>query len=327
MKQLTLNRLKKTNFENLYKKLTINEGLNNNELTQILTLAIIFLNSKSADLQHLGYRIIVFYSNLTKNYRPLYDISINSGLIPINKIIENLTENQLAFDTSFFKAFFSSYIENFKQDNIYFSEGQLNLFDSFEKYSNETVSVIAPTSYGKSELIISYLKNIKDKNICILVPTKSLLAQTRSRILKANIKNISKIITHPEMYMLQDKNITAVLTQERLLRLFKKSPNLFFDVIFIDEAHNLLENDARSILLASTLAILEKRNPCALFKFLTPFLEDSSNLMVRHTNYKSSNFLKINEYIKTEKLFIYDFKRDCKLKLYDQFLDRACLRF
>src|SRR5690606_19084761 len=111
---------------------------------------------------------------------------------------------------------------------------------------------------------------------------KALIAQTKRRLIRADIENINKIITHPEMYLESDKDITAVLTQERLLRLLRKNRDLKFDTVFVDEAHNLLEKDERSMLLASSISILEKRNSNIKFKFLTPFLIDSTNLIVRY---------------------------------------------
>ncbi len=320
MKQLTLSRLKNTPFIKLYRKIVLKEDLTSFEYKKLLSLAVIFINQKDRDLKHLGYRIIVFYCNKTQDYIPLYDIAINSGLIPINKFIERLDSYHYKFENNFFKLFSSSFMEIFKRDNIYLSEGQQDLYSFFMEKKDETISIVAPTSYGKSELIISTLKNKGNKNVCILVPTKALLAQTKRRIINANIKNVTKIITHPEMYLESDKHITAVLTQERLLRLLQKNPSLSFDIVFVDEAHNLLENDSRSVLLATAIVILEKRNSNVTFKFLTPFLEDSSNLAVQFTSYSTSPY-KIEEYIKTERFFLCDFKKDKKLKLYDQFLN------
>ena len=52
------------------------------------------------------------------------------------------------------------------------------------------------------------------------------------------------------MTLTNEPSCLAVLTQERLLRIFKKDPSLAFDCIIIDEAHEMLENDYRSKILA-----------------------------------------------------------------------------
>ena len=118
-----------------------------------------------------------------------------------------------------------------------------------------------------------------------------------------------------------DTSCLAVLTQERLLRIFKKDPSLSFDCIIVDEAHEILEENSRSRTLANVIIIAQKRNPDVAFKFLTPFLTDSKNLKARYTTYDIEGF-KVTEYIKTEKYYLYDLRNHTGLKLYDQFLNR-----
>lgn len=323
MKNLTLKRLKNTNFIDLFQKLALNESLSESDYKKLLSLAIIFINQTDEYVKKLGYRIIVFYSNQTKNYKPLYDVAINIGLYPIVKSIETREEFNKKIEESFFRLFNSSFGENYRNKNIYLSEQQKDLYEYYDEKKDQSLTVIAPTSYGKSELIISTIKQQLNKSICIIVPTKALIAQTKKRIIDADYNDeFVKIITHPEMYQESDQKIIAVLTQERLLRLIRKNSNLSFDLVFIDEAHNLLESNERSMLLASAISILEKRNPNVNFKFLTPFLMDSSNLSVRYANYKADEY-KINEYIKTERFYIYDSRpnKEKTLKLYDQFLN------
>ena len=187
-------------------------------------------------------------------------------------------------------------------------------------YNYETLSVIAPTSYGKTELILSLLRENSNKNICIITPTKSLLAQTKMRIINAKIGWIKKVVIQPEMYNGTEKNIVAVLTQERLLRLLKMQQDLSFDFVVVDEAHGLLNDDERSRLLAEVVIILEKRNSETAFKFLTPFLGDSDNLRIKFTDIGIEEY-KISEYIKSERFYIFDEKNSKKLKIYDQFMD------
>ncbi|WP_332236855.1 DEAD/DEAH box helicase [Sporolactobacillus sp. KGMB 08714] len=321
IKNLTLNRLKKTKFRDLYIKLAIGGHLTRLEYKKLLELAVIFINERDLNIFKLGYRILVFYCNQTNDYKPLYDFAIYRGLYPISKFIENQEQYINRFENSFYKLFQSSFEENYRNKNIYLSEQQKNLLIFFSEKSEETISIIAPTSYGKSELIISFIeKNMSNKNICIIVPTKALIAQTKRRIMEANIHNIKKIITHPEMYQETDEKILAIFTQERLLRLLKNSKHLYFDVVFIDEAHNLLENDDRNILLATAITILEKRKTDIKFKFLTPFLIEVDNLKVRYASYSPIPF-KVDEYIKTERLYVYNPKKNKRIKYYDHFLN------
>jgi len=291
------------------------------EQEALLTLAIILLNVGDENCQELGYRIIVMYGNLLDNYVPLYDVAINKGYIPVLKLIEDLPKLRSHFSERFFNLYASSSAEIYKRGGIYLTYQQRNLSDFFIHNKTNTVAIIAPTSYGKSELIIQSCNDNPNSNICILVPTKALLAQTRQRLIRGLVNGSTrKIITHPEMYNADDDNFIAVLTQERLLRLMRKASNLSFDTVFIDEAHNLLEDDQRSVLLAKTIILLGNRKQETAFKFLTPFLVDAVSLSVRYTNFDIHEF-KITENIKTERYYSINFKTDGQLKAYDQFLD------
>ena len=271
MNSFSLKVLRNTKFLNLYKKLICGQDLNLIEREALLKIAVILLNAGDANTQELGYRIIVIYSNLFDDYIPLYDLAINKGYIPILKIIENLPKLMPYFTERFFNMYTSSSAELYKENDIYLTYQQHELKDFFTAKNAQTVAIIAPTSYGKSELIIDSCNRNHNSNICIIVPTKALLAQTRRRLLQGLVNNNKrKIITHPEMFNSGDSNFIAVLTQERLLRLLRKDFALSFDTVFVDEAHNALDGDQRSVLLTKTIALLEDRNKKTAFKFLTP---------------------------------------------------------
>ena len=314
-KDLTLRRIKNTNFPELYKKFILNENGEAIHKT-ILSLAIIFINSQNPFVQRLGYRMVVLFCNRTKQYEPLYEIAINMGLYPISKFISQ--KKDVLIEDVFYELN-EAFLENYIQEEKYQSFAQKNLSVFFENNLESTLAVIAPTSYGKTELILSMLKSCVGKNFCIITPTKSLLAQTKMRIVAANIEGVKKIVTHPEMHNESDTSIIAVLTQERLLRLLRKSKTLSFDYVIVDEAHGLLSKENREILLASVIILLEKRNSKTIFKFLTPFLNEAKNLKVRNTQYESQSF-SVDEYIKTERFYFYDIKKG-KLSFYDQFMD------
>lgn len=319
---ISLRSLRKSRFPELYSKLLLGKSLSLGEQTGLLELAVLLINSEDESTQKLGYRMVLLYSNLLKDYAPLYDLAINKGFIPVAKFIENRIIPKDRRET-FFQAFQSAYNEGFRNEHIYLTEQQRDLRADLEsEEDNVSSAIIAPTSYGKSELILESL-GLPNKNICILVPTKALIAQTKRRVINAGKYDIHrKVITHPEMFRAQDKNIVAIVTQERLLRLLQKADGLKFDLIFIDEAHNLLEDDERNRLLATAIILLQKRNRQACFRFLTPFLLDHKNLDILHTNLKL-RALRIDEYLKTERLYCYDFISGSTLglELYDQFLD------
>lgn len=320
---VSLRSLRKTRFPELYTKLLLGAELDGSEEQSLLELAVLFIHADQDFVRKLGYRIVLLYSNLTGNLAPLYDVAINSGFIPVAKFIEQSLVSSSREET-FFQAFQSAYKEGFRKSEIYLTEQQLHLaLDLSGATPGGSVAVIAPTSYGKSELIIDSL-TAKDKNICIVVPTKALIAQTKRRIVHSpHYDKKRKIITHPEMFHPADKNLVVVVTQERLLRLLQKAAQLKFDVVFIDEAHNLLEDGDRGRLLATAIILLQKRNPRTAFRFLTPFLLNHKNLETLHANLELKP-LRVDEYLKSERFYCCDFLNSTspRLEMYDQFLDQ-----
>ena len=318
MSELTLRKIKNTSFPTLYRRFLLDDALTNEDNRRMLSLAIIFINSENIYVQRLGYRIIVLYGNRTKDYLPLYEIALNKGLYPVVKFIDrqHLEEEK----RNFFTEINSSFVEAYRENGVYQSEQQYRLSHFYKVESDNSISVVAPTSYGKTELILNTIREKPNKNICILTPTKALLAQTRWRILKAKIDWVEKVVVHPEMYNSSDTSCLAVLTQERLLRLLKNNPKLCFDYVIVDEAHDLLSSDQRDELLASAIIVLNKRNPSTAFKFLTPFIKQSRNLKVRYTTYDLSQYM-IEEYIKTERIYLYDVLKKDGLQIYDQYMN------
>lgn len=316
---LTLAKIRNTDFASLYDRFIVGEKLSQKQYEILLAIAICFTNADDTNVQQLGYRIVVEYCNHTNDYIPLYEIAVNKGLYPVSKFIEQhyIDDSKRNFFTEWNDAFTEQYVSG----EVCRSEQQNSLVHFFESKKDDTVSVIAPTSYGKSELILSAVKEYAGKKICVLASTKALLIQTKKRVQQISKGIFPKIVVHPEMYNPNDSSCLAVLTQERLLRIFKKDPQLSFDCIIVDEAHEMLEDDSRSRTLANVIIVAQKRNPEVAFKFLTPFLADSTNLKARYTTYDIEGF-KVSEYIKTEKYYLYDLRNHTGLKLYDQFLNK-----
>lgn len=316
---LTLVKIRNTNFALLYDRFIVGEKLSQKQYEILLAIAICFTNADDTKVQQLGYRIVVEYCNQTNDYIPLYEIAINKGLYPVSKFIEqNYIENSRR---NFFTEWNDAFTEQYVYGDVCRSEQQNLLVHFFETKKDDTISVIAPTSYGKSELILSAVKEYAGRKICVLTSTKALLIQTKKRVQQISKAIFPKIVVHPEMYNPSDSSCLAVLTQERLLRIFKKDSLLSFDCIIVDEAHEMLDDDSRSRTLANVIIVAQKRNTKVAFKFLTPFLVDSTNLKARYTTYNIEGF-KVSEYIKTEKYFLYDLRNHTGLKLYDQFLNK-----
>lgn len=317
------NNIASTDFLEDYINILINsnDSISNESKVRLLKIAIVFLNYGDVHLQKLGYRIILAYSNLFNDYIPLYDVSLNLGYIPVSKYIEHKILNGSYNENNFFKSLISSFQDIFKQQDIFLSFGQKKLIH-FSNESDSNYVLVAPTSYGKSEIIINEVYRNLNHKTCIIVPSKALLAQTKKRLIEHNdfSNQLQRIITHPDMYKGDENGFVAVLTQERLLRLLQKNPALSLDLVLVDEAHNIFQKDNRAVLLSQVLLILKKRNDNVLFKFFTPFISDANNLKIPHTDY-DIEIGEVSEFIKIERFYVCDFSYDRKIYLYDQFLD------
>lgn len=318
MDKLTLRKLYNTEFPELYKKLQIGVELSDIELEKILSIGIFLARLDNKNLQRLGYRLFLLYGKITDDYKPLYELSLNKGLIPISQFIENNLNYSDKYGNLYTEI---NSIENdeFRWNNSYKTIGQFKLFRKAEESKLQSQIIVAPTSYGKTELILSFIDHTKFKKICIISPTKSLLAQTKKRII--NQFGYRKIITYPEMYTNKDDEIIAVLTQERLLRLLQSNSDLIFDLLVVDEAHNILDEFSnertRSVILASVIIICKKRNDNLVCKYMTPFLKSKESLKIKHIS-NVAEWYSVVENVKSEMFYFYDIEKNKKVLL-DQY--------
>lgn len=303
--------MKNTEFPDIYSQFLMSEEVNDRQLKTVLSLSMAFIKFQDKEINDLGYRLILLYSKKTRDYKPLYEISQYSGLIPISKYIYSY----LGYKDEY---------ANLRTEinDIYRTKEQKKLIEFADENSQESKVIVAPTSYGKTELIIDMIQKNKNCNVCIVTPSKSLLAQTKKRILKAT--GHKQIITQPEMYSKSEDRVIAVLTQERLLRLLQLEKDLVFDMLIIDEAHNLLEksnNDSnRSILLASVIILCFSKNKDLVCNFLTPFLKSSDNLEVKYANIDFVSHI-VTEFVKSEMFYFHDISDGHRL-LYDQYINK-----
>jgi len=246
MEELTIRKLGNTKFKDLYFQLLKGDELGNTQTVKLLAIAVLLLNHKTPEIRRLGYRIILFYGNATGQYQALYDVALDSGLHPVSAVISSYFSDDDHRSESFIRNIVGSYVDTFRDQGIVLTEQQDALRTFVQSEYRKSSVVVAPTSYGKSELIIQSVKENPGQRVLILVPSKALLAQTKKRLIYADIEGLGKVVTHPEMYSVERNNRAFVLTQERLNRLLNENAGLTFDMVFVDEAHNLLQSDRRS---------------------------------------------------------------------------------
>ncbi|UTM58700.1 DEAD/DEAH box helicase [Photobacterium sp. CCB-ST2H9] len=297
------------------KKMSLNTPLNAEEIEYLLSCAVLFIEEYHKDNRkhlyfELAYFIVLKSAINNHEYEPLLDVSSNFGLYPISNYItkHNLYSGSLSSEFSLLyqlsKFEYNSIIETYEQRS-----SRLQLVNS----DVEENCYIAPTSFGKSSLITEIIREKNLSKVAIIVPTKSLLIQTY-KLIKNNFSN-RNIIFHDEMYDGSDSFI-SIFTQERALRLLKDE-SISFDLLIIDEAHNLFSYDSRSLLLTRLIRRNRKRNRNSVNYYLSPLISDSNNLKVESEQEIFEK--KIISNIKEAD--IYEYKESGEVRKYNRFLD------
>lgn len=303
-KSLFTNLCKDPLFKSLIFKVTTREDIDDAGWSYVLACSLILLeqynSNKEDSFFQLAYYLILKYSLSTNDYKPLYDLSVDAGFFPIANYLLDKIEDDIGLDDSIVS---SSIKTDFTENEIVFIEEQKEKLDSFLSDSNRYKSLVAPTSYGKSKLIEKDIRNHSfEKKVAVIVPTKALIWQTFTNLKSLGKELKRRIIIHDSEYD-NNESFIGIFTQERALRLIEEN-HLFFDTIYVDEAHNLFEKDDRSVLLARLLKINEKNNPKQRVVFLSPLVEKSNNFMFGKNMIISEN--RINNSIKEYDIKYFD---------------------
>lgn len=328
--ELTSGKLRfKTNLEDsrflsLYESLMRSSALEEYEYIEILKFAILFLRSDDKVVSQLGYRIILQYTSITNDYQPLYEVARVKELMPIIAAIERI-EPDRANDNNLNGAFNAAHQRNFITEDtpgrqIARTRGQMELRSFNNRVTNAVI--VAPTSYGKSEMMVDKICQNLQRSICIIVPTRALISQTRASLVADHrIRDARlRVITHPDAYI-GDTSFVAVMTQERLQRLFVLQEHLSLDLLLIDEAHNLLPHESRSIELSQVVITAQSRNDKLLLVYYTPFIASAQNLKHVNNDGEDLQSKSVTERVKAE-ILIYG-SLGHRMRVYDQFLNRS----
>ena len=157
-----------------------------------------------------------------------------------------------------------------------FFDSQMALLE--ELNTSKYYSFSAPTSMGKTFVLLSFIKNQIRKgsaeNFAIVVPTRALLSEIANKII-VEFEDLlgdgcHKVITTTAAVQ-SDEKFIAVLTPERLYYAILKQPDLQFSYIFIDEAHKITDKDKRSMIYYKILDML-RNQPSARIYFSSPVI-------------------------------------------------------
>lgn len=160
----------------------------------------------------------------------------------------------------------------------------------------KSIAVSAPTSFGKSFIIDAFIQIKKPKNIAIIVPTISLMDETRRRLYK-KFSSEYHIITAGGMEI-KEKNI-FIFPQERAFSYINLIDSL--DILVVDEFYKSSEvfDKDRSAALVSAMIKLGKKAKQKYY--LAPNITTIKNspltegLLFLHLDFNTV-FLEVNDY-------------------------------
>lgn len=211
-------------------------------------------------------------------------------------------EQSKFFECDFFRA--NSYRGN-KID--FYNKGQLSFLLELEQYSKVFFS--APTSFGKTGIIIEYILNNYNKlnNIVFVVPTNSLIEELFCKFLEYNVKLRMRFNVSIQPVLQEGKNI-LFLTPERFMLIEEENKLSNFDLIVMDETYKIVDShnervsdfiNSRAVRFRKVADIIGACNKKVVF--LSPFTYSLTDSMQRFLD--KYDIKKINrrlEYVKRE---------------------------
>lgn len=129
----------------------------------------------------------------------------------------------------------------------FYNKGQLSLLFELEKHNKVFLS--APTSFGKTSLVLEFImENFhKLKNILFIVPTNSLLEELYGKLIVLNkMKNMGYSISTQPTYK-KDANNLLLVTPERFLLVSEDTDVSNFDLIIMDETYKIVDSKNEKI--------------------------------------------------------------------------------
>ena len=208
----------------------------------------------------------------------------------------------------------------------FYNSGQLSLLFDLEHYNKVFLS--APTSFGKTSLIIEYIITNSDKlsNVLFIVPTNSLLEELFTKMIAMNkTYDLNYIISTQPYYQANVRNF-LIITPERFLLLYEEIDVNSFDLIVMDETYKIVDSknerisdfiDSRSVRFRKVADIIG--NTSKKLILLSPFTylltQSMQKYLLKHEIYKIDRKM---EYVKRKIYKINDaksFKEHFKIKV------------
>ncbi|WP_258562888.1 DEAD/DEAH box helicase [Lactobacillus paragasseri] len=298
-----------------------NWSLEKKEKIDLLKFADLLSKAKdpcgSADCKNLSLRIIALLNEMSPE-DPSVNLVSNSVLSSLNNYLPRKNSGYSKVSTIDF--LWNEIMDNYNTlkrripgaEKQTFIGSQDKVFASLDKEVN---SFSAPTSIGKTYLIKKYIeykvKSGEELNFGITVPSKALITEVRSSLLKdlgAELsRNFYRIISSAGEYTLQyeNRNYIFVMTPERLSNLLSEDSKLRLDYLFIDESQKVTEMDSRSIYYYDIIDQIKNWRQVPKITFASPLIPNP-NLFLELMDNNDQNYIRINESPVTQNKFLID---------------------
>lgn len=186
----------------------------------------------------------------------------------------------------------------------YLNNEQLSITTEFKE--NKKTFLSAPTSFGKTSLVIEYIlqNNRELNNIIFIIPTKSLIEELYLKLLKLNkVNNLGYYIT---INILRNSNrCIRILTPEKFITYYEYNSLSNINVLVMDETYKI-ENDGenegnvvenRALKFRKVLDIVIKENEKTIL--LSPYTYEKEESMIKFIKEYSINEVnRMTNYVK-----------------------------
>lgn len=152
--------------------------------------------------------------------------------------------------------------------------------------NKQNVSFSAPTSAGKSYIIHNYIAykmfNSRQFSVIYIAPTKSLIAEVQKSIVEKlrklpfDYRKVAVVNSADQLYTELYENVekrVLVVTQERLQYILSHGLDFPVDLLVVDEAQKVKEEE-RGVILEEVVEDVTTKNPNAQTVFISPFIKN-----------------------------------------------------
>jgi superfamily II DNA/RNA helicase len=275
------------------------EPLSDNEIRQLIGVASIFsisqLNNERAQAYEIATRLIELNGADKPNLMAAADIILSRiGNFPGRQLLRNRYSTTPDVAPQAPPWLWLERAAREIENSVTHSDGtQTPLtdfqFDLYEALDNSSsVSVSAPTSAGKSFVMGMDLVRRLTKGVpaCVvyLVPTRALIHEVtfklRENLRKVGLCNIPiRSVPFPIAPDKAPQGAVYVLTQERLMSLLhSQNGTAWITTLIVDEAQGI-QDDARGIILQSSIEAVIRRFPNAEVHFASPLIKNPEYLL------------------------------------------------